>query len=272
MKKAGLALCITAGIVLLVPSAVGQNSTEDLSKTAANPVADLMSFPFQNNTNFGIGPYDRTANVLNIQPVIPLAGGKIITRTIFPVVWIPDLGAESGMWSTGLGDILLSAFYVPTVPGEAIWGLGAALEIPAGGEKRGTQKWSLGPSVVFLIQPGEWTLGVLVNNLWSIAGSSDREAVSRMLLNLFVVRQLGQGWYVNSAPIITADWKAPSGQQWIVPVGAGVGKLSFLGKLPLNAQIGAFYNVVKPDGASDWQLRVQLQVLLPTSIITGGAN
>lgn len=57
---------------------------EALSTAAANPLADLMSFPFQNNTNLGIGEFDRTANVLNVQPVIPLAGGGIITRTIFP--------------------------------------------------------------------------------------------------------------------------------------------------------------------------------------------
>lgn len=269
MKKAVLALSIAVGVVLLVQGSLAQNSVDELSKSAANPLADLMSFPFQNNTNFGLGPYDRTANVLNIQPVIPLAGGKLITRTIFPVVWIPDFGSETGMWSTGLGDILLTAFYVPSVPGEGIWGFGAALEIPAGGEKRGTQKWSLGPSIVYLLQPGDWTIGVLANNLWSFAGNSDREAVSKMLVNLFLVYQLGQGWYVNSAPIIAADWKAPSGQQWTVPAGAGVGKLSFLGKLPLNAQVGAFYNVVKPDGGPDWQLRVQVQVLLPTKIIGG---
>ena len=269
MKKAVSALSLILGVVFLVWPSVAQESVEELSKTAANPVADLMSFPFQNNTNFGLGPHDRTANALNIQPVIPLAGGKIITRTIFPVLWIPEVASESGMRSTGLGDILFTAFYVPSVPGKGIWGLGAALEIPAGGEKRGTQKWSVGPSIVYLIQPGEWTLGVLANNLWSFAGSADRGAVSKMVINLFIVYQLGQGWYVNSAPIISADWNAPSGQQWIVPLGVGAGKLSFVGKLPLNVQVGAFYNVAKPDVGPDWQLRVQVQVLLPTKIIGG---
>jgi len=269
MKTTGSFAAITAVVAFMVPLSFAQQSAEELSKDAANPLADLMSFPFQNNTNFGLGSYDRTANVLNIQPVVPFAGGKIITRTIFPVVWIPNVTSESGMWSTGLGDILATAFYVPPTSGAGIWGLGAALEIPTGGEKRGSEKWSLGPSIVYLLQPGKWTFGILANNVWSFAGSSDREAVSKMLLNLFLVYQLGQGWYVNSAPIITADWKAPSGQQWIVPLGMGVGKLSFVGKLPLNAQIGAFYNVVKPDAGPDWQLRAQVQVLLPTKIIGG---
>ena len=110
---------------------------------------------------------------------------------------------------------------------------------------------------------------MLANNVWSFAGDSERASVSRMLINLFLVRQLGDGWYVNSAPIITADWNAASGQQWVVPLGAGAGKLSFVGKLPLNLQVGAFYNVVKPDFGPDWQLRVQAQVLFPASLITG---
>ena len=228
-----------------------------------------MSFPFQNNTNFGIGPYDRTMNVLNIQPVIPFFSGKLITRTIFPIVWIPDVTQESGMVSTGLSDILLTAFYVP--PSEKLtWGPGLAIEIPSGGEKRGSEKWGVGPSIVLLVQPGDWTFGLLANNIWSVAGNSDAADVNKGLINLFIVRQLGEGWYVTSAPIITVNWNAESGQQWSVPIGAGTGKLSFVGgKLPLNIQIHYYYYVVKPDFGPDWQLRTQIQVLLPTSILGG---
>lgn len=49
----------------------------------------------------------------------------------------------------------------------------------------------------------------------------------------------------------------------MVPFGLGAGKLFFAGKLPINSQVGAFYNVVKPDIGPDWQFRVQAQVLLP---------
>ncbi|MCP3886418.1 MAG: hypothetical protein GY700_13280 [Propionibacteriaceae bacterium] len=145
-----------------------------------------------------------------------------------------------------------------------MWGVGPVVEIPTGGEERGTQKWSLGPSAVLLAQPGPWTLGVLANNVWSVAGDSDRDDVNKGLIQYFVVRQLGQGWYVNSAPIITVNWQAAEGQRWIVPFGLGAGKLVFAGKLPINTQVGAFYNVVKPDVGPDWQFRVQVQVLLPT--------
>jgi len=254
-------------LLFLVNSLLAQDA-EELSKEAANPVANLMSFPFQNNTNFGYGSFNRTTNILNIQPVIPFANGKIVTRTIFPIVWIPDYSTESDMYSTGLSDITFTAFYVPESKG-IIWGLGPVFDIPTGGEKRGTQKWTIGPSFLALVQPGEWTFGFLMNNVWSFAGNSEAADVNRGLLNLFIVRQLGEGWYVNSVPIITVNWKAESGQQWIVPLGIGAGKLSFVGKLPLNLQVGFYYNIVKPDFGPKSQLRVQAQILLPTSIFGG---
>lgn len=268
MRKSASSICAAVLFLLLSSTSFAQQSSEELSREAANPLADLISVPIQNNTDFGLGEFDRTRNVLNIQPVIPLAGGKIITRTIMPFVWLPDTTAESGSLSSGLSDITFTAFYA--LPGETVtWGFGPVLDIPAGGNMRGSKKWSLGPSMVVLAQPGDWTLGLLLNNVWSFAGSSDRTDVNKGLLQYFIVRQLGNGWYVNSAPIITVNWKAESGQKWIVPFGAGVGKVAFLGKLPVNTQIGAYVNVVKPDIGPDWQFRIQAQFLLPTSMFRG---
>jgi len=242
------------------------NTSEKLSEQAANPLADLMSFPFQNNLNINHGPFNRNVNVLNIQPVIPFAGGTIITRTILPIVRIPDFASENGTLSSGLSDIVLTTFYVPESQGFT-WGFGPVLELPTGGADRGSQKWSGGPSFVMLTQNVEWTFGVLINNTWSFAGNNDRDAVNHMLLNLFIVRQLGDGWYVNSAPIITSDWKVDSENRWIVPLGAGGGKVIMLGgKLPINLQTQLYYNIVRPDFGPEWQWRFQLQVLLPKSI------
>lgn len=255
-----LTIVFTSGILY------AQNTQEELAIEAANPLADLMSFPFQNNLNMNYGPHNRNVNVLNIQPVIPFFKGKFITRTIIPIVSIPDFTQESGMQSTGLGDIVLTGFYVPESKGLMI-GFGPVVELPTGGSIRGSQKWSAGPALVLMAQPGDWTFGMLIYNAWSFAGESTREDVNHMLMNLFVVRQLGGGWYVNSAPIITADWTADSEDQWIVPVGAGGGKLIMVGgKLPLNLQSQLFYNIVRPDFGPEWQWRLQAQILLPTSI------
>ena len=270
LRRMTWAVC--TALALMAPlNSPAQQTQEELSQQAANPLADLMSFPFQNNLNMNYGPYDRNLNVLNIQPVLPFAGGRLITRTIFPIVSIPDFGNESGSFSSGLGDIVFTAFYSPK--SEITWGIGPVLEIPTGGPDRGTQKWSIGPSFVVLVQPGDWTFGALINNAWSIAGKEEREDVNHMLLNLFIVRQLGNGWYVNSAPIFTADWKADDGQQWIVPVGGGGGKLIMLGgKLPVNLQTQLYYNAVRPDFGPEWQWRFQVQILLPKSILSGKAR
>ena len=259
---------VAAAITFLFASSttlVAQHSgaeQEDLAQTAANPIANLVSLPMQNNTDFGFGPYDRSVNVLNVQPVVPLAGGKIVTRTIFPFVWLPDLSSESGSFSSGLSDITFTAFYVPS-EGSTMWGFGPVLVFPSGGSERGSEKWSAGLSGVVLAQPGDWTVGLLANNVWSFAGDSEADEVNKGLIQYFIVYQLGNGWYANSAPIINVDWTAPEGQQWSVPVGAGGGKLFFLGKLPVNIQSQAYYFVEKPDSGPDWQLRVQVQFLFP---------
>lgn len=255
-------------VILLLVAAVfvqaQEKSTAELAKAAQNPIANMRSFPFQNNTNFNIGPYDRTQNVLNIQPVLPFANGRVITRTIFPVVWQPEILSEDQR-STGLGDINFTAFYSPETQG-VTWGIGPILTIPTGGENRGSQKWGIGPSLVVLAMPGQWVTGFLVNNVWSFAGKKERRDVNQFLFQPFINYNFGKtGWYLSFAPIVTANWKASEGNKWIVPLGGTIGKLSRVGSkgLPVNIQAGAFVNVVKPDIGPDWSTRVQVQILLP---------
>ena len=170
MKRISIALLLMLFTVSLTNA---QQSSEELSKEAANPLAHLMSFPFQNNLNMNYGEYNRNMNILNIQPVLPFFKGRLITRTIFPIVYIPDFNAESGKSASGLADIVFTAFYVPKSKG-LMMGFGPVIEFPSGGSKRGSQKWSAGPSIVLMAQPGEWTFGILVNNAWSFA---DRKSV-----------------------------------------------------------------------------------------------
>ena len=242
-----------------------QESNEELAKSAQNPLSNIMSFPFQNNTNFNYGPFERVQNILNIQPVIPFFNGQLITRTIFPLLWQPE-NAPSGT-IFGLSDIQLAAVYSPKTKG-IIFGIGPIISFPSGSASLGSQKWSAGPSVVILAMPGHWVFGVLANNLWSFAGSSDRADVNQLLVQYFINYNIKKGLYLTMAPIITANWEAKSGQQWLVPFGLGIGKIFKIGgKLPLNMQLAGFYNAIRPDFAPDWTLRVQAQVMLPTSIL-----
>ncbi len=237
-----------------------QDDHSDLAKQAQNPIANLISLPLQNNTNFNIGPYDRTQNVLNIQPVAPFCDGRLITRTILPIVTQPDFLSESG-GSTGLGDLNFTAFYVPETEGIMVGG-GPILVFPTGGDERGSQKWSAGPAFVVISTSGSWVLGALWNNIWSYAGDEDASDVNQMLLQPFINYNF-PGFYLVMAPIITANWEALEDQKWIVPLGGGIGKLFHAGKLPLNCTAQYYYNVVTPDYGPDWTLRLQVQMLFP---------
>jgi hypothetical protein len=134
------------------------------------------------------------------------------------------------------------------------------------GRKIGTQKWSAGPAAVGLMMPGRWVVGALASNLWSFAGDNDREDINLTTIQPFINYNFEEGWYVSASPVITANWKAEgSDNVWTVPLGGGFGRLIRLGKLPVNLQVQAFRNVVKPDddATADWTLRLQVQFLFP---------
>jgi hypothetical protein len=236
-----------------------------LAKAVQNPIANLISVPFQSNFNFGAGPEDAMLYVLNFQPVIPVQlteNWNLITRTIVPIInqTAPFPGMDDA-W--GLGDINPSLWLSPAKPGKLIWGVGPTFTFPTATDHLlGTGKWSAGPAVVALTVQGPWVLGALANNQWSFAGWGDRD-VNQLLIQPFVNYNLPEGWYLTSSPILTADWEAES-DRWTVPLGGGFGKVVRIGKLPINLQLGAYYNIDKPDNGPDWQLRFQIQFLFPT--------
>jgi hypothetical protein len=237
----------------------------ELAKKTQNPVSNLISLPFQNNTNFGIGPDDKTQNILNIQPVWPFSVSEewnLITRTIIPVISQPGLAPGQDR-TFGLGDMSFTAFFSPKKSGKLIWGAGPVILLPtATDDDLGADKWGVGPSVVVLTINGPWVAGSLFSNVYSIGGSGDRD-VNFFTWQYFINYNLPKGLYLTSAPIITADWEADSDNRWTVPFGGGVGKIFRIGKQPINSQISAYYNVEKPDFGPDWQLRVQFSFLFP---------
>jgi len=237
----------------------------DLAKASQNPLADLISVPFQSNINLGQGPFDRTSNVMNIQPVVPIKltpQWNLVTRTIIPVVSRAHVESSDGTTS-GLGDINPTAWFTPAKPGKIIWGVGGTIELPTATDSRlGAGKWSAGPSIVVLAMPGKWVLGGLAAQTWSFAGDDSRADVSRFFTQVFVNYNLSCGWFLTSAPIIFANWNA-TGEKWTVPVGAGFGRVMKVGKQPINWSVHAYYNAVKPEFAADWQLRLQLALLFP---------
>ena len=270
-----IAPALLVAVSLSLPSASRAQDSADLAKAAQNPVAAMISLPFQNNTFFGAGPHGDVANVLNIQPVIPINLGEwnVISRTIAPVIYLPDLvtgldgianDPQGDDGSFGLGDINQSFYFSPAAPGAVIWGIGPSITVPtATDDSLGSEKWSAGPAAVALAMPGSWVVGSLVRQLWSFAGDSDRQDVNQTLIQPFVNYNFDGGWYAVSSPVVTANWEADSDDTWTVPVGGGMGKIFHIGGQAMNAQAQAFYNVEHPEFGPDWSLRFQLQFLFP---------
>jgi hypothetical protein len=250
-------------------------NTDALRNAAQNPVASLISVPVQENWNFGIQPGNRTQNVLNIQPVIPLSLGKkwnLITRWITPIIYQPipvpqppgPPAQQTGVY--GLGDLNPSFFLSPK-KSKVIWGIGPTFVFPTATNTTylGQGKFSIGPTVVVLVQPTHWTIGFLANNYWSVAGHSDldKPAVNQFLLQWFANYNMKKGWYLTSGPIITANWRASSGNVWVVPFGGGVGRMMKLGFQPVNITTQFYGNAVHPPGASPWTMKMQIAFLFP---------
>jgi hypothetical protein len=247
-------------------------STEALAKATQNPVSDLISVPFQNNFNFGVGPNRVMQYILNFQPVIPITLNEewnLITRTILPTINQPS--PAPGIRSAfGLGDLNPSLFLSPNKQSGLIWGVGPTFTLPTATDPLlGSGKWSAGPTVVVLTTQGHWVGGALANNQWSFAGWGPR-SVNQMLIQPFVNYNFPKGWYVTFSPIITANWKADSDNRWTVPVGGGLGRIVKWGKQPINLQLSGFYNVERPeDLGARWQLRAQVQLLFPKKEASG---
>lgn len=242
-------------------------NTNELRKAAQNPISNLISVPVQNNDNFGIGPDDRVQNILNIQPVIPARineNWNLISRIITPIIYQPTVSEPIDQGVAGFGDLNPTFFLSPAKPHKIIWGVGPAVVLPtATNSKLGQGKWSMGPSIVVLAQPAKWTLGVLVNNVWSFAGQSSRKDVNQMVFQYFINYNLNKGWYITWQPTLTADWEADNGGRWLVPFGGGVGRIMKLGFQPVNLTAQFYGNAVHPSGASPWGMRLQIAFLFP---------
>jgi hypothetical protein len=250
-------------------------NSDALRNAAQNPVASLISVPVQENWNFGIQPANRVQNVLNIQPVIPISLGKswnLITRWITPIIYQPipvpqppgPPAQQTGVY--GFGDLNPSFFLSPK-KSKVIWGIGPTFVFPTATNTTylGQGKFSMGPSLVVLVQPPHWTIGFLANNYWSVAGHSDldKPAVNQFLLQWFANYNMKKGWYLTSGPIITANWRASSGNVWVVPFGGGVGRIMKLGFQPVNITTQFYGNAVHPPGASPWTMKMQIAFLFP---------
>jgi len=252
MDRAALVLCCVCG-----PAAVLAQDAADLAQELANPLAAIISVPFQLNYDDNLGLTDEgSRTTLNLQPVIPFAldnGANIITRTIIPYIWQEDV--IPGTSQSGFGDTLASAWYSRTTEGNLTWGVGPVLRFPSYSEVS-SKTWAAGMTGIVLQQTGPWTFGALANHLWDLE-DDPKTPTNTTFVQPFVAYSTESAWTYSLQSETTYDWETES---WAVPVNASVSKLAVIGGRPVNFQGGVGYWLESPDGGpEDWRFRLQVQ-------------
>lgn len=260
-----LALLLVHGCLPFAAFAQDDQAAE-LAKQLNNPVASLISVPFQANWDFGLGDGHGQKFTLNIQPVVPISLTKdwnLIIRTIVPVIDQNGIFPGSGS-QAGLGNTTQSFFLSPKEPGPGgiIWGVGPVGYYPTATDRLlGPEKWGLGPTFVALAQPGGWTIGVLANQIWTVGGNDSEQDVNAAFLQPFLAytTKTQTTFTLNSES--TYDWV---NDQWTIPLNLMITQVFKIGRQPMSIQLGGRYYAEAPRGGPDWGIRLTFTLLFPT--------
>jgi hypothetical protein len=244
-----------------------QAAMMELAKASQNPIADMNSIPFQFNWYTGGGLGSQTMSQTLIQPVLPLPINpkwNVVSRTIVPIMNAP---LPDGERAKGIADIQEQIFFAPTKKQKIIYGFGPVFSFPTSTNPAwATGQFAIGPAVVALTTQGKWVVGAVANNLWRFAGSDVTTPISLFFVQPFINYNLSKGWAFGTAPSITANWSAESGQQWTVPLGMNVSKIAVVGKQPLSVNLQYYRNVARPDDAGANQIRMSVAFLFPKAM------
>lgn len=246
----GIALCV---VLVSCATPARSEDAQELAKKLNNPISDLVSVPLQFNWEFGHGPADDMWQITNLQPVVPFAitpNTNMIARLIMPTINTPGETIE--------GDMTGSLFFSPAHSTGLVWGVGPVLSLPRTG-----RKWGLGPTAVVLRIDRNRTYGALVNHVWSFAGDEDAPDVNQSFIQPFFAVTTGKAMTFTIQSEMVANWEAPDGEEWTVPLNLLVSKVAKFGPIPASFGAGPGVYLVSPEDGPEWRLRGVVTLMLP---------
>ncbi len=266
MTFRSLLLVALSGLALWTPSVSAQDASNELALELQNPVAALISVPFQFNYEQNIGAgQNGSRKVLNIQPVVPFelnGNWNLISRTIIPYIE-QDGVTGPGQKQSGMGDIVQSFFFSPIAPTDDgwIWGVGPVIYLPTGSSQFSQDQFGLGPTAVALRQQGGWTYGALANHIWGIDPGPGKTALNASFMQPFVSYTTDKAWSFVAQAEATYDWNS---EQWSIPVGVVVSKVANFADQPVSFSLGVRKFIESPAfGPGGTAFRFNVTFLFP---------
>jgi hypothetical protein len=224
------------GTVSQAPAAAETNDSADLAQKLTNPLATLISVPFQNWFDFNLGPRkDGFRYTMEAQPVDPMQISRdwnLLSRTTIPVVYQQNVYGRTTQ--TGLSDATESIFLSPVHSESIIWGAGPIFLIPTGTNNLlSTRKFAIGPTAAVLKHKGHTNVGLLASHVWSVAGSDSHPYVSETYAQPFVAYTTTKAWTFAATSYDTYNWTAGRWTAIVNPI--RLAKLVKLGEQKLSA-------------------------------------